>query len=331
MSGVSYVCLPGTSFSGSTLLAFLLNSHPRIASIGEATGLVPRSRPAEYLCSCGRLLQECPFWRRVSAAMEAGGVPFRPDSKRWPTRFTVSRHRRLDTLLVRSLRSDGLDAVRDALLLSWGPLRRRLEQAGKASRELARAVLEATGKQVFVDSAQDPQRLKHLARLPGLEVKAVHLVRDVRGNAASLMRHEGFSAERAAALWQRVNLEADGMRRRLPLASWLQVRYSDLCNELARTLARIHRFLGMEPAPPPEDFRTAEHHILGNPMRLAGSGSVREDLSWQQFLSERQVGAIGRLAGAANRHFGYSWPSSSDGDPGSTRGARPTARTEEGA
>ncbi len=318
MSAVPYVCLPGASFCGSTLLAFLLNSHSRIASIGAAVGLVPRAAAADYRCTCTRLLSACPFWAEVARRMGEGGFPLRPDSVRWPTRFEVSRHRLVNGPLVRSLRSAPLDILRDATLLSWGPLRRRLDRAGAYSRELARAVLAAAAKGVFVDSSRDPMRVRYLAASPGIDLRAIHLVRDVRGNAASLMRHYGIAdAGRAARIWRRANLEAERVRHRLPAGRWLRVLYTDLCRDLEGTLASLHGFLGLEPEPPPPNFRHAESHILGNPMRLSGAGEVREDLSWQTLLSAVDLRAIARVAGSANRAFGYNWP------PVSDRGAGP--------
>jgi hypothetical protein len=70
---------------------------------------------------------------------------------------------------------------------------------GWATWSLASAVLERTGKRVFVDTARDHQRPKFLATHPRLEVKVIHLIRDPRGNAASIMKHAGESVEAGRA------------------------------------------------------------------------------------------------------------------------------------
>ncbi|HWB42702.1 MAG TPA: hypothetical protein VG500_15680, partial [Gemmatimonadales bacterium] len=61
-----YVCLPGSRFTGSTLLGTLLNEHPECASIGAATGLIRRTDLSTYRCSCGELFRECEFWNQVA-------------------------------------------------------------------------------------------------------------------------------------------------------------------------------------------------------------------------------------------------------------------------
>ena len=52
-----FLYVVGTSFTGSTLLSFLLNLHPQIVSVGEMTG--PFRGVADrqaYPCSCGAAL-----------------------------------------------------------------------------------------------------------------------------------------------------------------------------------------------------------------------------------------------------------------------------------
>ena len=65
------------SHSGSTLLSMLLGAHPEICTVGELklpTAAMGDLR--EYLCSCGRLVLECPFWRRTRETLHRRGVPF---------------------------------------------------------------------------------------------------------------------------------------------------------------------------------------------------------------------------------------------------------------
>ena len=58
-----FIYITSASFSGSTLLTFLLNTHPEIATIGEMKG---DSMDVErYRCSCGDPIGRCPFWQRL--------------------------------------------------------------------------------------------------------------------------------------------------------------------------------------------------------------------------------------------------------------------------
>src|SRR5215210_3983823 len=65
-SPIPYVCMPGSPYTGSTLLGMLLGNHPACASIGAATGLTARVDLSTYLCSCGAKFTDCGFWGRVA-------------------------------------------------------------------------------------------------------------------------------------------------------------------------------------------------------------------------------------------------------------------------
>lgn len=94
---------------------------------------------------------------------------------------------------------------------------------------LASAVLERTGKSVFVDTARDHQRPKYLARHPLFDLRVIHLIRDPRGNSASIMKYTGVDVATAARRWQHYNVEAARIKRYLPQEPWMSLHYEDLC------------------------------------------------------------------------------------------------------
>ena len=155
----------------------------------------------------------------------------------------------MNGLLVQSLGSPALTAARDRSIGRLPPIRDRVSEARSSTWSLARSVLDVTGKRVFVDTARDHQRPKHLAGSAMLDIKVIHLVRDPRGNAASIVKHTGVGVARAARQWLHYNAEADRVRRLFPAESWMLVRYEDLCADPQATLDRIARFVGVEPAP----------------------------------------------------------------------------------
>ncbi len=209
--------MPGSPYTGSTLLGLLLDHHPALASVGAATGLTSRIDPRTYRCSCGARYPECAFWRRVARRTAELGHPVAVFRTGWSTDVRMSRRRWLNGVLVRSLGNLRLNAARDAVL--WrGPVRRRVAEAALASWSLATAVLEATGKEVFVDTARDHQRPKYLRGTPRLDVRVIHLVRDPRGNVASIVRHTGADVASAARRWR--ERLAPG-RRRCAVRFWL--------------------------------------------------------------------------------------------------------------
>jgi hypothetical protein len=308
-SPIRYLCMPGSPYTGSTLLGFLLNSHPSCASIGAATGLTSRIDLATYTCSCGERFLDCPFWVRIAARTAELGHPVTVFEKDfWNTHVRMSRRRWLNGVLVRSLGSHSLTAARDAVIGRAGPIRERMSEARLSSWSLAKAVLEATGAEVFVDTARDHQRPKYLSGTPALDVKVVHLVRDPRGNATSIVKHTGVDVSAAARQWRHYNREADRVRERFPPESWMSLHYEDLCADPQGTLDRIAAFIGVQPAPIPSDLGEVEHHIIGNSMRLRGIGEIREDQGWRDTLDEGDLRVIARIAGPVSHRLGYGWP-----------------------
>jgi hypothetical protein len=306
---IRYVCLPGSRFTGSTLLGSLLNEHPDCASIGAATGLIWRTDLSSYQCSCGELFRKCEFWNHIAARTKSLGHPVNVfETNFWNTHLRLSRNRLTNALLARSLGWGPLNRGRDAVVGRFPGARAAISRMGWNTWSLASAVLERTGKTVFVDTARDHQRPKYLAPLPMLEVKVIHLIRDPRGNTASIVKHTGADVLTAARHWTHSNTEADRVRRYLPKERWMSLHYEALCADPAGVLDRISGFLGIGRPMMQHGFRGAVSHIIGNKMRMKGLGEIREDLSWRSTLSSAELSTIARIAGSTSRSFGYDWP-----------------------
>lgn len=303
-----YVCLPGSRFTGSTLLGSMLNEHPECSSIGAATGLIRRTDLATYRCSCGELFRECEFWNYVADRTRTLGHPVNVfQTNFWNTHLRLSRHYLLNGALLRPLGWEPLNRIRDAIVGAFPGAREAKSRMGWNTWSLATAVLERTGKTVFVDTARDHQRPRNLAPFSMLDVKVVHLVRDPRGNSASIIKHTGADAASAARQWTHSNVEAARARTYFPPERWLSLHYEELCADPGGVLDRIAEFIGVGPMPR-DGFRGGTSHIIGNKMRMKGLGEIREDLSWQTTLSTDQLSTIARIAGPTSRQMGYQWP-----------------------
>lgn len=304
---VPYLYISGASYCGSTLLAFLLNSHPAMASISEAEGLIAAADVNSYTCSCGALLPECPFYSEVEHRIRELGSSF--ELANWRTAFRLSRHRLVDIALVRPLRSVALERIRDRVVPLFPNYRRAIRDIERRNTHLARAVLEIAGKRVFVDAQKDSIRLKFLQAAGDFDLRAIHLVRDVRGAASSFLKHSGTSAVTwAARAWRNANMNSERSRRYVPPDRWLRLRYDDLCADVQGTMDRISDFAGVERAAVPQNFYAVEHHIIGNEMRLERNPTIRKDESWKKRFTPADLEIIARVAGRENRYFGYTWP-----------------------
>ncbi|MCB1866422.1 MAG: hypothetical protein KDG50_13470 [Chromatiales bacterium] len=294
---IPYLYISASSYSGSTLLAFLLNTHPRIATISEAEGW-SWNDGEDYRCSCGARVPDCVFFRELAAAFAVAKLPF--DFRNFGTRFALSADGRRNRLLTGPLPGalGKVEPLRDALLWRLPGTSGELRRALAANRVLVDTALAHFGAQAFVDAAKSPHRLNHLARDPRLQLTAVHLVRDPRAFAASVRRKWGMPLEASVARWAREQAQIERVLRRFERRSVLH--YETLCSQPQTAVDRLTDALGLERHTLPADFRGVEHHILGNAMRLGGAGDVRCDERWRDELDdqarERIDGAIMRSA-----------------------------------
>jgi sulfotransferase family protein len=321
---IPLVYILAASHSGSTLLAMLLGSHPEVCTVGElkATNL---GDPDRYRCSCRELIRKCLFWTGISHDLALRGFPF--DIVRAGTHFDVESayaHRLLRPLH----RGTILEAIRDTALALSPTWRRELPRIQSLNAALAECILARTGKRVLVDSSKIGLRLKYLLRNPALDVRVIRLIRDGRavaltytdparyadasdpalrgGGTGSSRDGERLPLARAAREWRRGNEEADAILRRLPHSRWTEVRYEALCARPDETLHRVLTFLGLTSASVWRDFRSVEHHVIGNGMRLDSNEAIRLDNSWVSALSPRDLDLFDSLAGDVNRRLGYA-------------------------
>ena len=299
----------GTSYTGSTLLAFLLDAQPEMVSVGELRG--PKlgwDDPRTYPCSCGKTLESCAFWRKVGDGMAARGYRF--DAEHWDLRFQVHQHR-LVRLLTRSLGGDHLDTARDRLLLRtprWGA---RLRDVASRNEAIVRTILDLTETEVFVDSSKDPVRARYLDRLSALDIHVVHLVRDSVGFVSSYLKNKrSLKSDRALLAmgvrrWNRMAACVEHLLAAIPSERQLLVRYEDLCADTEKLLERIAAFVGIRAERAPVDVKAERHHIIGNRMRLSYRGGIAVDESWKTRLSTDQIEYIRKRTRRHRRIFGY--------------------------
>jgi hypothetical protein len=280
MDSVLYIA--SSSYSGSTLLSFLLNSHPDITTVGEMEGweYAPGQR---FLCSCGTELAACRFYRHMAESFQRAGLPFSFD--RFGTAYRLTESPRLNRALVANLpglRSSGLERSRDRLLNMVPGIAQRIRRCHEANRIFIRTSLSWSRAKIFVDATKDPYRTRFLVR-GGFDVRGVYLVRDPRGVAMSYMEHRDFGADFAAHRWLREQLTILRVMAELPLT--VEVRHEDICAHPDETLGKMHLFAGLDPHAVPDDFREVQHHILGNVMRLGAGGRIVAGSRWKTGLS----------------------------------------------
>lgn len=277
-----YIC--SSQFSGSTLLSFLLNTHPEITTIGHTTGW-KYAADEDFRCSCGETIRECQLFRKVAAAYCESDLQFDPTN--FGTAFKASENQRLDQLLtgpIPGIRSDRLEEFRDNVVSRIGSVASKLLRQEKANKVLISAVLEASEARFYVDNSHSPYRLKRLAKRIATTAYPLHLVRDPRGVALSMMSNSGYKVDEAIHSW--LKHQQNVIRICEALGNYQTVRYEDICRTPNKVLFKIHRWIGVQEHSFSGDFKEKPHHILGNRMRTTSS-KIRLDERWKADLSKR--------------------------------------------
>lgn len=303
-AGPVFGYIGGTSFSGSTLLSFLLNAQPGLTSIGEVAWSVRKVNPGEYPCSCGATLGTCQFWIEVSREMSRRRHLF--DADHWNMSFEPATNRWIRRLVSRSLGSNIVDQVRDDLVRTVPGWAKHLEEIGERNFALADSITVITRASAFVDASKDPSRIRLLSRYSTPQLKVIHLLRDSPAFVNSVVKKGSVSLESGVHWWNSTAQHMERLRSMTPEHRWLRVSYENLCTNPEQEIKRVVRFFGVAETPPVLNFRSVSHHIIGNRMRLSELSEIRLDDSWRDELTGSQLRYIKRKTRKHRLLLGYS-------------------------
>ncbi|WP_166371950.1 sulfotransferase [Psychromonas sp. SA13A] len=318
------VYLAAASHSGSTMTAMLLGAHPDLCSVGELKA-INLGDESSYLCSCKTLAKDCSFWKGVTDKMETKGHDFCISNAGTDIRTgaTPYMHRLLRPLV----RDPFMEFVRDSLLILSPIWRKQLPLLQKRNADYVRSIAEQAGVETVVDSSKIGIRLKYLLRNPDLDIKVIWVVRDGRGVSLAYKDPSEFADAKdpkfrgggagktpehsrgigvGAEEWVRCNQETEALLATMSKESWMQVHYEDICNDTEKTLNKLFEFIGVDPSLKRLDFKTVEHHVVGNGMRLDDSEVIKLDDRWKALLSESELVTYHQITGEYHNSLGYT-------------------------
>ena len=293
-----------TSFSGSTIFSLLADAHPQVVALGD--GLNPRilrSRGPSFMCSCGERLQDCEFWTKVFAATREQGVPFSLEDSN--LRYSYL-HSTADRLLGRYYDDPLRAAVRWGAQRVWPPYRKHIKLHTDRNVAFARAVLQCSGKDVYIHNTKPLLMFYYLRQNPNLDIKYINMVRDARGFVYSAVKR-GSSVKDAAHRWLRYHKRVDRLSAPLDTGQRYTLKYEELCGNTEAALKDVFAFLGVERLSVSNVIRPEEHHIAGNDLRLKKELHVRLDSSWEEHLSRADINVIESICRKKCEALGYQW------------------------
>jgi UDP-N-acetylglucosamine transferase subunit ALG13 len=293
----------GWGRSGSTLVDRLLGQVPGCFSVGEMRDVWLRGVLENRRCGCGRPFDECPFWSKVGD-VAFGGWDRAHAQELHRLRMRYDRPWMVPVLAARPVHVPGLDRY-----------------VGETARLYA-AIREVSGADVIVDSTKIPSYALVLSRVPRIDLRFLHLVRDSRGVVhswhKSVARPDAttrpdhmirYGTASASARYVMYNATAGALRAsRIPYAL---ERYEDLVRDPTAGLRRILSFAGV-PAGDLGFLRgttatlAPNHSVDGNPMRFTqGEVPIRADEEWRTRMDERDRRLVATITAPLLRRYGY--------------------------
>lgn len=291
--------ISGMGRSGSTLLARALGQVEGLFNAGEAMRFLFHSDLFSRLrqCGCGAEASSCPFWGDLLTGIDP----------------------RLRGLATRQLRIRRLPA----LVGFGGPrARRRLGRLATALGEVLGEISRRSACRTIVDASKNPATGALLARVPGIELYVLHLVRDPRAVVGSWSHPKGYlrrhGALKVTVWWLLYNLSTELLRCRAK--GYVQIRFEDMARDLPAHVAHVLRRSGLEGADlafiERQRIRLSPQHALaGNPDKFThGWVPIRPP---EKPAAGRMRWLVTLLTFPLLRRYGYVGPGSRWGGLGS--------------
>lgn len=298
------ISIETSAFSGATLLAILLGAHPDITTVGEIHGLIERSNPDTYLCSCGKKIKVCDFWESVKKSMGDKGYQF--NIANFDTKYQYKGAQIFHDLRHGSSRNSLIDSLRDKVVFNLPNERKNMRMYVDRNSAFIESVLEVTGNKVFVDSSKSKMLLRTFPKYSEFDVRAIHLIRRPEGVVSSHLRRSGsVNVVTESRSWVKRHRRIELSRRFLAPEKFMSVRYEDLCTDPETTMQRLLKFCGVTSDISKLNFDVTNQHIIGNPMRLEPLKEIVLDERWREELNQEQKNTIQNITGRFSRRYGY--------------------------
>jgi len=293
---LKFVYILSQRYSGSTLLSFLMATHPAVSTIGERRKFYNKSLKNEAFrhhkarhCSCGELYENCTHFNQIKDRVLDRVDPEILDTN--TTEFNVYNHKFLNRVAYEWIKFCCLHSIP----LQLTPFNKKIKTLCDFNKILATEILALDQKSTFLDTSKSIDQALYLSLTEGIDFRVVWLVRDPRAQINSALKYNQWTVEYAARHWIKEMHENEKILNRLGIKH-IRLRYEDLCKSPEEELASVFQFVGLDHGAFSLDFRDRTQHIIGNAkMRLGKDATIRERKEWKEELSKDQIKTIERL------------------------------------
>lgn len=267
METTRVIYLLGTSYSGSTLLGYLLGAFPEVFNAGELKQFnrIPDLR--ERTCACGATVADCPFWSDVDfQAYRIYNKPIR-------TQKLLGAFR---------LIAPGTD-----LSKPHPPKTEDVEFLQLLYRKMR---VDGYGNRYLLDASKSIYRLLHLLQYPELDLRIIYIERGIQGNVSSFIKaEEGFW--RGLLTYKANHFLIPRLLRRTQHPN-IHIRYDRLCAKPDEEFDRLGRFLNLDTSGLVEKVRQRTYHVFTGSQSQrqfqTGFEGLQLDESWKKRLTPTQ-------------------------------------------
>tara|TARA_B110000967_G_C18898049_1_gene572298 strand:- start:1053 stop:1916 length:864 start_codon:yes stop_codon:yes gene_type:complete len=257
------IYLLGAGRSGTTMLATILNNHPKIYTIGEMHQFL------DYLledkdCSCGEYLSQCPFW---SSVMKNLDVSILKNKYNVDLSNNLEKHRLIPLYLMGKPIHPKYREMTDMV---FGAIQSKVE------------------KPWILDSSKYNSRYLLLRKNKRINLKGIYLVRDVRGVINSFGKNVQTPKKPLLAIlyYSLINFWSQWIcffDKRI-----IKIRYEDFVNEPDKMIQKIEQHLFESThkiSNLTNEIFEIPHIIAGNRLRSQKQLVIKKDMKWKENIS----------------------------------------------
>ena len=296
---IKYIYVLSQRYSGSTLLSFLLATHPDVSTIGERRKFYNKSlRSKEFAhhkaqhCSCGELFETCPYFNAIKERVLARTDPAILSNN--TTEFHIFKNKYLNRIAYEIIQLAALNRPESQHL----PFQNKINKLSHFNQTLVEEILDLDQSKIFLDTSKIINHVLFLSMVKAFDLQVIWLIRDPRAQVNSAIKYNNWSVEQATNAWKKEMIHNEKMLEKKNI-NFIKVRYENLCRDTTGELQKIGDFTGLDANRFSLDFRQPAQHIIGNSrMRRGSDQKITERKEWQEQLSKTQIATIENLTGA---------------------------------
>lgn len=256
---VNIIYLLGAGRSGTTLLSTVLNSHPKIKTIGEMHQFLEHILLSKN-CSCGELLENCEVWKPILTSLNFDKTLIKEYSE------LSNKEEKHKNIL--------------KLILGFGNSNKYL----KVQNEVFETIQQNAKGEWLLDSSKYIARYLLLKRSRKLQVRGIYVIRDVRGVINSFSKKVQTPRKPISTIFYYLMINFFGQLVFMFDRKVIKVKYEDFVNNPAIVSAKIYSHIfdeNMHKEKPQSNYEMP-HIIGGNRMKDKKNITISNDNKWKE-------------------------------------------------